>query len=62
MKTRNDILDEVLDLNRQQQSLQETIDKLYIEAQGIIDEQDDKDDSGYSIIDNIKSYVINHHL
>jgi len=58
MKTRNEILNDVLDLDREANEIQERINNLYEEAKNIQDDDDDMDDSGFSILDNIKSYAM----
>lgn len=55
MRTRENILSEVLSINREIEEREETIKKLYEEAKRIEDEDDDK--SKFSYISCIKSYL-----
>lgn len=55
MKTREEIMSEVLFLNREIEEKQEEINKLYKEAKAIDDKDDDE--SKFSYISAIKSYV-----
>lgn len=58
MKTRDEILDEVLGLYSEIEERQERINELYKEAKQIYDPMDDSCRTGFSLLDNIKSYVI----
>lgn len=55
MKTREEIMSEVLSLNREIEEKQEEINKLYLEAKAIDDKDDDE--SKFSYISAIKSYI-----
>ena len=55
MRTRENIMSEVLSLNREIEEKQEEINKLYEEAKSINDKDDDE--SKLSYISAIKSYI-----